>query len=210
MKTLLKIQSSIFSDGGQSSQLADRFVAAWLESNPGGKVVTRDLAKEPVPHLDAARFAAFVSKPEERTPAQQAVVNYSDALVDELKRADVVVLGLPLYNFGLPSTLKAYFDHVGRAGVTFKYTEKGPIGLLTGKKVYVLAARGGFCAGTPGDTQTPYIRAFLSFVGMSDIEFVYAEGLSVSEASKQQGIAKARAEVYRLADAERDAALAAA
>src|SRR5262249_19929745 len=184
--------------------------AAWLESNPGGKVATRDLAKEPVPHLDAARFAAFVSKPEDRTPAQQAIVNYSDALIDELKAANVVVLGLPLYNFGLPSTLKAYFDHVGRAGVTFRYTEKGPVGLLTGKKVYVFAARGGFYAGTPNESQTPYIRAFLSFVGMSDIEFVYAEGLAVSEASKQQGIARARAEADRLAQQERGLELEAA
>jgi len=207
---ILQINSSIFSNGGQSSGLADEFVARLRAQNPGSRLTVRDLAADPVPHLDAARFGAFLAKPEERTPAQQAVVNYSDALVEELKRADIVVLGLPLYNFGLPSTLKAYFDHVGRAGVTFKYTEKGPIGLLTGKKVYVFAARGGFYAGTPGDTQTPYIRAFLSFVGMSDIEFIYAEGLSVSEASKQQGIAKARAEGYRLADAERDAALAAA
>jgi len=208
VKTLLKIQSSIFSDGGQSSQLADHFVAAWRESNPDGVVAVRDLAKDPVPHLDAARFGAFLAKPEDRTAAQRAVVAYSDALIDELKRADVVVLGLPLYNFGLPSTLKAYFDHVGRAGATFRYTEKGPVGLLTGKKVYVFAARGGFYAGTPNDTQTPYIRAFLSFLGMSDIEFVFAEGLAVSDASKQQGIARARAESDRLA-ASRELELAA-
>jgi len=204
MKTLLKIQSSIFSDGGQSTQLADRFVAAWREANPDGDVVVRDLAKEPVPHLDAARFGAFLAKAEDRTPAQRDAVAYSDALIAELKDADVVVLGLPLYNFGLPSTLKAYFDHVGRAGVTFRYTEKGPVGLLTGKKVYVFAARGGFYAGTPNDTQTPYIRAFLSFIGMNDIEFVYAEGLARGEESKQQGIARARAEVDRLARAERE------
>ena len=206
MKTLLKIQSSIFSDGGQSSQLADRFIAAWRASNPGGKVVARDLAAQPVPHLDAARFGAFLAKHEGRTPEQQAVVDYSDALIEELKRADVVVLGLPMYNFGLPSTLKAYFDHVGRAGVTFRYTEKGPVGLLTGKKVYVFAARGGLYAGTPKDTQTPYIRAFLSFIGMSDIEFVYAEGLAISEASKQQGIARANAAVDALAEPELAAA----
>jgi FMN-dependent NADH-azoreductase len=198
VKTLLKIQSSIFSDGGQTSQLSERFVAAWRTANPGGKVIVRDLAAQPVPHLDAARFGAFIAKPEERTPAQQAVAAYSDTLIDELRRADVVVLGLPLYNFGLPSTLKAYFDHVGRAGVTFRYTEKGPVGLLTGKKVYVFAARGGFYAGTPNDSQTPYIRAFLSFLGMSDIEFVYAEGLAISDTSKQQGIARARAETDRL------------
>jgi FMN-dependent NADH-azoreductase len=201
---ILQINSSIFSGGGQSTGLADQLVARLRAQNPGARLTVRDLSVDPVPHLDAARFSAFLAKPEERTPTQQAVVNYSDALIDELTRADVVVLGLPLYNFGLPSTLKAYFDHVGRAGVTFRYTEKGPVGLLTGKKVYVLAARGGYYAGTPNDTQTPYVRAFLSFIGMTDIEFVYAEGLAISEVSKQQGIARARAEVDRLARAERE------
>jgi FMN-dependent NADH-azoreductase len=200
VKTLLKIQSSIFSDGGQSSQLAERFIAAWRASNPGGEVVVRDLAKDPVPHLDAARFAAFLAKPEERTPEQQAIVRYSDALIDELKRADVVVLGLPMYNFGLPSTLKAYFDHIGRAGVTFRYTEKGPVGLLTGKKVVVFATRGGLYAGTPNDSETPYIRAFLSFIGMGDIEFVYAEGLAISETNKQESIARARGQIDRMTE----------
>lgn len=206
MKTLLQIRSSIFSDTGQSSRLAERFVARWRASNPGGKVIVRDLAKEPVPHLDAARFGAFLAKPEERTPAQQAVVDYSDALIGELKRADVVVLGLPMYNFGVPSTLKAYFDHVARVGETFKYTEKGPVGLLTGKKVYVFAARGGMYAGTPNDTQTPFIRTFLSFLGMSDIEFVYAEGLAISEATKQQSLARAEAVIDALVEPELAAA----
>src|SRR5216683_3191636 len=199
MKTLLQIRSSIFSNDGQSSRLAERFVARWRASNPGGKVIVRDLAKEPVPHLDAARFGAFLTKPEERTPAQQAVVDYSDALIGELKRADVVVLGLPMYNFGVPSALKAYFDHVARVGETFKYTEKGPVGLLTGKKVYVFAARGGTYAGTPNDTQTSYVRDFLRFLGMADVEFVYAEGLAISPESKEAGLAKAVAEIERLA-----------
>jgi len=206
MKTLLQIRSSIFSNDGQSSRLAERFVARWRASNPGGKVIVRDLAKEPVPHLDAARFGAFLAKPEERTPAQQAVVDYSDALIGELKRADVVVLGLPMYNFGVPSTLKAYFDHVARVGETFKYTEKGPVGLQTGKKVYVFAARGGMYAGTPNDTQTPFIRTFLSFLGMSDIEFVYAEGLAISDASKQQSLARAEAVIDALVEPELAAA----
>ncbi len=154
MQTLLQIRSSIFSDGGQSSRLAERFVAAWHAAKPGGKVIVRDLALEPVPHLDAARFGAFVAKRDERTPEQQAMVAYSDALIDELARADVVVLAVPMYNFGIPSTLKAYFDHIARAGETFRYTEEGPAGLLTGKKVYVFAARGGLYAGTPRDSQT--------------------------------------------------------
>src|SRR5258708_20522865 len=114
MKTLLQIRSSIFSNGGQSSRLAERFVARWRASNPGGKVIVRDLAAEPVPHLDAARFGAFLAKPEERTPAQQAMVDYSDALIGELKRADVVVLGLPMYNFRVPSTLQAQSHHLTR------------------------------------------------------------------------------------------------
>ena len=199
MKTLLQIRSSIFSEGGQSSQLAERFVAAWREANPAGRVITRDLSREPVPHLDAARFGALLAKPADRTIEQQAIVGYSDRLIAELKQADIVVLGLPMYNFGLPSTLKAYFDHIARAGVTFRYAEKGPVGLLTGKEVYVFAARGGLYVGTPRDTQTLYVRDFLGFLGMSDVEFVYAEGLAISAASKEQGIAKAHAEMDRLA-----------
>ncbi|HTF13676.1 MAG TPA: FMN-dependent NADH-azoreductase [Burkholderiales bacterium] len=206
MKTLLQIRSSIFSNDGQSSRLAERFIAAWRAANPGGRVIVRDLAKDPVPHLDAARFGAFLAKPGERTPEQQAAVDYSDTLIGELKRADVVVLGLPMYNFGVPSTLKAYFDHIGRVGVTFKYTEKGPAGLLTGKKVYVFATRGGIYAGTPNDTQTPFVRTFLSFIGMDDIEFVYAEGLAISEASKQEGIARAQAVIDALVAPELAAA----
>ncbi len=198
MKTLLQIRSSIFSDNGQSSQLANRFVENWRNATPGGQVVVRDLARDPIPHLDATRFGAFLAKADEHTPEQAAVVGYSDALIQELKAADVVVLGLPMYNFGIPSTLKAYFDHIARGGVTFRYTDKGPVGLLTGKQVYVFAARGGLYAGTPKDTQTAYVREFFGFLGMTDIEFVYAEGLAISPESKAQSIGKAHAHVDRL------------
>ena len=198
MKTLLQIRSSIFSDGGQSSRLAERFVAAWREANPDGQVVVRDLARDPVPHLDAARFGAFLAKPADRTEEQRAVSAYSDALIGELKRADVVVLGLPMYNFGVPSMLKAYFDHVARAGVTFRYSETGPVGLLTGKQVYVFATRGGMYAGTALDSQSTYIRDFLGFLGMRDLEFVYAEGLAISETSKLQSLARADEQIDRL------------
>jgi FMN-dependent NADH-azoreductase len=198
MKTLLQIRSSIFSDNGQSSQLADRFVAGWRAANPGAQVITRDLALQPLPHLDAARFGAFLAQPAERTIEQQSVIAQSDDLIAELKHADVIVLGLPMYNFGIPSQLKTYFDHIARAGVTFRYTEKGPVGLLTGKEVYAFAARGGLYLGTPRDTQTPYVREFLGFLGMNDVEFVYAEGLAISPASKEQSLAKAHAETDRL------------
>src|SRR6266550_3990411 len=124
--TLLQINASIFSKHGQSTRLADEFVAAWRASNPTAQVVVRNLAEDAVPHLDAERFGAFLAKPGELTPEQQAVVDYSDALIDELKRADVLVLGLPMYNFGVPSTLKAYFDYIARVCQTSGYTENGP------------------------------------------------------------------------------------
>src|ERR1700720_3620271 len=200
MTTLLQINASINSDNGQSSQLANQFVAAFHQRRPEAKIVVRDVAAaEPVPHLNAERFGAFITKPEERSAAQKAVVAYSDILINELKHADVIVLGLPMYNFGVPSQLKAYFDHIARVGVTFKYTEKGPVGQLTGKKVYVFAARGGVYAGTPMDTQTSYVRDFLRFLGMTDVEFIYAEGLNMGPQSKQSALAKAEAEIAHLA-----------
>jgi FMN-dependent NADH-azoreductase len=202
MKTLLQITSSIFADAGQSTGLVKRYVAAWREANPDGKVIVRDLAKDPVPHIDATRFAAFLSKPDERTPEQQAVVDYSDMLVDELRRADVVVLGLPMYNFAIPSTLKAYFDHIARAGITFQYTDKGAVGLLKDKEVVVFAARGGAYVGTPLDTQTAYVVDFLAFLGMDTIEFVYAEGLAMGDERKQSALVKAHAAIERLVTPE--------
>jgi FMN-dependent NADH-azoreductase len=198
MKTLLRLNSSVYSAEGQSTRLANRFVAGWCAANPDGAVITRDLALDPVPHLTAERFGAFLAKPHERTPEQQSVVDYSDALISELMRADVIVLGLPLYNFGVPSTLKAYIDHIARAGVTFKYTESGPVGLLKGRKVYVFAARGGLYAGTAADTQTPYIRQILGFLGLDDIEIIYAEGLAISPDAKDTALARAQAQIEQL------------
>jgi FMN-dependent NADH-azoreductase len=198
--TLLQINASLNNGNGRSSQLADQFVTAFQKSHPGTKILKRDVAAaDPVPHLNGERFGAFITKPEERTVAQHAVVAYSDNLIDELKQADVIVLGLPMYNFGVPSQLKAYFDHIARVGVTFKYTDKGPVGLLTGKKAYVFAARGGVYVGTPMDTQTSYVRDFLRFLGIADVEFVYAEGLNISPQSKEEGLAAALAEIARLA-----------
>jgi FMN-dependent NADH-azoreductase len=206
MTTLLQINASINNGNGESSRLANQFVAAFHKSHPKATIVVRDVAAaEPVPHLNAERFGAFITKPDQRSAAQQAVVAYSDALINELKQADVIVLGLPMYNFGVPSQLKAYFDHIARLGVTFEYTEKGPVGKLTGKKVYVFAARGGVYSrdgvneGTPMETQTNYVRDFLRFVGMSDVEFIYAEGLHMGPQSKQAALAKAEAEIARLA-----------
>jgi len=197
-KTLLQVNASLFADAGASTTLANEFVEKWRAHNPDTTVLVRDFARDPVPHLTAERFQAFLTKPEERTAAQQAHAAYSDALIDELKRADVIVLGVPMYNFDVPSTLKAYFDHIARAGVTFRYTAQGAVGLLGGKKVYIFAARGGYYVGQPSDTQSAYLRTFLGLLGLNDVEFVYAEGLAISAETKQSALAQARDEIVRL------------
>lgn len=196
---ILQIKSSVFNGNGQSSRLADEFVASLREEQPNLKLklIQRDLVADPVPHLDGARAGAFFAKPEERTAEQRAVIEYSAALIDELRRADVLVLGLPMYNFGVPSQLKAWFDHVARAGETFKYTEKGAVGLLTGKKAYVFATRGGLYG--EHDAQTQFVRQFLGFIGIADVEFVYAEGLAISPESRNNSLIAAEARSQRLA-----------
>src|SRR5450631_342742 len=204
--TLLQINASINQSNGQSSRLTEQFVAAYHKRYPETKIVVRDVAAdEAVPHLNAERFGAFITKPDERSAAQHAVVAYSDTLTNEIKEADVIALGLPMYNFGVPSQLKAYFDHIARAGLTFRYTAQGPVGLLGDKQGYVFAARGGLYAGTTLDTQTQYVRDFLGFLGIKDVEFVYAEGLAISVESRESGLNGARARIERLLP-QRDAA----
>ncbi len=202
MQTILQINASLFGENGQSSRLAGDFVKA-MTSLPhigaGSTVIVRDLVQQPLPHLTAERFQAFATPAAERTPEQARVAAESDELIDELRRADVIVLGLPMYNLGVPSMLKAYFDHVARAGVTFRYTASGPEGLLTGKKAYVFATRGGRYAGTPSDLQTGYIRLFLGFVGIRDVEFIYAEGLAMGPEQREAGLGTAAARIEQLA-----------
>ena len=175
-KTLLQVNASLYSNDGQTTRLAEQFVAGWRKQNPGATPIVRDLARDPVPHLTAERFQAFITPADKRSVEQRAVAAYSD----------------------VPSTLKAYFDHIARAGVTFKYTEKGPVGQLNGKKVYVFTARGGYYAGTAADTQTTYLRNFLRLLGITDVEFIYAEGLAMGEAPKQKGLAEAQQAVSRI------------
>lgn len=191
MKNILVITASIFGQDGQSSLLVDKTLASLKAQHPAATVTRRDLAADPVPHLSADRFGALLSKEKDRTAEQQAVLDYADTLLAEVLDADAIVLGVPMYNFGIPSALKAYFDHIARAGVTFRYTENGPVGLLADRPVYVLAARGGLYEGTPMDTQTPYIRAFLGFLGLSDVHFVYAEGLNMGDDRKHKALDKA-------------------
>ncbi len=195
MSTLLQITSAITGDNSQSTTLSNEFIARWKAKNPDGNVVLRDLAADNLPHLDGMRMGALFTPADQRTPEQQAVVDYSDGLIEELRSADVIVMGVPLYNFGMPSTLKAYFDHIARAGVTFRYTSEGPEGLLPDVPVYVFAARGGHYAGGPADWQ---LTTLLNFVGFKQVEYIFAEGLALGEESKAQGIASAQKRIAEL------------
>lgn len=197
MKTLLKINSSILASGN-SNRLTEHFVQRWRAAYPQGRVVERDLTQNPVPHLDATTLTGFGAPVEKRTTEQHAAVARSDAFIAELLAADVVVFGVPMYNFGIPSPLKAWIDHVARVGITFKYTESGPVGLVQGKKVYVMSARGGVYAGSNADVQSKYLRTILGFLGMTDIEFVYAEGLAMGEESKSKAVQAALSRIESL------------
>ncbi|MDO3382218.1 FMN-dependent NADH-azoreductase [Gilvimarinus algae] len=192
MTTLLQIKSSLNGENGQSTVLSNQFVERWKAENPDGEVIVRDLAANPVPHLDGERFNAFLTPAEKRSSAEQKIVDYSDELIREIKAADLVTIGLPMYNFGIPSTLKAYFDHIARSGVTFRYTAEGPQGLLPNIPVYIIAARGGLYAGTQADSQTGYMQTFLSFIGLSDTRFIYAEGLAMGDDGKAKALEQAR------------------
>lgn len=199
MSTLLLIESSVRQRDSVSRQLSEEFVAQWRQANPGGRVLNRDLAREPLPHLDAYLLGGWMKPAVEQSAAEQAALARSDQLIEELLAADVLVLGAPMYNFAIPSTLKAWLDHVLRAGVTFKYTEQGPRGLLQGKRAYVLTARGGVYAGGPLDQQEPYLRQALGFIGIDDVQFVHAEGLNMGGDSAAQGLARARARLAEIA-----------
>ncbi len=198
MKTLLVIKSSLFGGSGQSSQMADAFTARWREAFPDGQVVCRDLAADPLPHLTAEAFAGFQAEATERTPAQQGSVVMSETLIAELKQADAVVVALPMYNFTVPSTFKAWMDHVARAGVTFRYTETGPKGLLDTGPLYVFCARGGRYSGTENDTQTHLIEMFFGMLGFAEIRFTYAEGLALGEQSAADSLREAHEQIAHL------------
>lgn len=190
MTTLLHVKSSIFGEEGKSAQLAAAFIAQWKVANPDGEVVERDLVNEPVPHLDGARVMALMAAAEERTVEQQMIVDQSDELIAELVNADQIIMGVPMYNFAVPSQMKAYFDLLARAGVTFRYTENGPVGLIDDKPVYLFATRGGLYKESGIDFQIPFVKQFLNFIGLEQVEVIYAEGLSMGDTA-EQSLAKA-------------------
>ncbi|MYN10005.1 FMN-dependent NADH-azoreductase [Pseudoduganella aquatica] len=197
---ILQINSSARSTGSESTRLGDSIVAKLTAANPGASVARRDLAANPHPVIDEPTLQALFTPAEQRTPEQAARVALDDALIAQVQAADVIVIGAPMYNFGITVQLKSWFDAIARAGVTFKYGPTGPIGLLSGKKVYVALSRGGLHRDAPSDTQLPHVKMFLSFLGMTDVQFVYSEGLGMGP----DAVSKAQAE----ADAQVNAVLA--
>lgn len=192
---ILQINTSARSTGANSTRLADRIVARLKARHPAAAVELRDLAANPHPVLDEAALTALFTPAEQRTAEQAARVALDDALIAQVQSADVIVLGVPMYNFGVPVQLKTWIDAIAKAGTTFRYTQDGPEGLIKGKKVYVALARGGIYRDTPADSQVPYLKAVLGFVGMTDLEFIYAEGLAMGAESADQGFAAAEAEI---------------
>ncbi len=203
MGNLLFVTSSLMGEQSRSRQLAADYIAAARAATPGLTVVERHLTPDNSPHLGMDALAGFGAAPEARTPAQAAAVQLADAIVEEVEAADTIVLAVPMYNFSVPSTLKAWLDHVARAGRTFKYTANGPEGQLKNKRVIVVESRGGFYAGdAPAkgmDFQEPYLRAFFGFVGITDVSFVRVEGQAIGPDVAAKGLAAAKSAVAALA-----------
>ena len=192
---ILQINSSARTEGSHSTKLASAVVERLRAEHRDAILKVRDLSRTPHPVLDEAGLQALFTAAEQRTPEQAARVALDDELIAEIQAADVVVLGVPIYNFGGSAQLKNWIDAISRARVTFQYTDKGAEGLLKGKKVYVLLTRGGLYRDTPSDTQVPYLKAVLSFLGMTDVQFVYAEGLAMGPQAEQEALVSAQNQI---------------
>ncbi|MGC4060659.1 MAG: NAD(P)H-dependent oxidoreductase [Aquabacterium sp.] len=195
---ILQINSSSRPDASHSGRLASAIVARLNDAHGVTKHTVRDLGRNPLGELDEPALQALFTPDTQRSAEQAARVAIDDALIAEIQAADVLVLGVPMYNFGVPAQLKNWIDAIARARVTFTYSEKGPVGLLTGKKVYVALTRGGQYRNTPADTQVPYLKTVLAFLGMTDVQFVYAEGLALGPQAEQDGLAAALAQIDEL------------
>jgi len=195
MNNVLVLKSSILADNSQTNQLSDYFVSKLADKN----VVIRDLAANPLPHFDATAATALRGQP--TSAEENALLALSDELVAEIKKADTLIINAPMYNFHIPTQLKSYFDFIARPRVTFQYTEKGPEGLLKGKKAVVLVAFGGFHQNQPTDLVTSYMKTILGFVGITDVQFVYMEGIGFGPEAVEKAQAQAKAEIDKIATA---------
>ncbi|AHJ95365.1 FMN-dependent NADH-azoreductase [Hymenobacter swuensis] len=181
---ILQIISSARGAESYSTRLSQGIIDKLLAAHPGSTVVVRNVATHPFPHLEEAHLQAYFTPAEGRSAEQQQAVRHSDEAIVEVLAADVLVLGVPFYNFSIASSLKAWLDHLTRAGITFRYTPTGPEGLITGKKVYLAVASGGIYSEGPqqaADFAVPYLRWMLGFLGMTDVTVARAEGVKLPE-----------------------------
>jgi FMN-dependent NADH-azoreductase len=195
MTNILRVEASIKGDAAVSRRLTDRIVSRLVAANPDAQIVTRDLASGMLP-IDGNWIGAVFTAPDARDAGQQATAAYADALLAEVKAADVLVIGLPVYNFGVPAQMKAWIDQLARKGETFYYTEAGPVGLLTGKRAIVAYTSDGTKIGSDIDFASGYLRHMLGFFGITDVEFVAADAMAFGA---EDAIARGEAEVDALA-----------
>ncbi|HMP09556.1 NAD(P)H-dependent oxidoreductase [Hydrogenophaga sp.] len=192
---ILQINASPRRGDANSTKLAKQVSERLQAAHAGSRLTVRDLGERPVTVLDETALGALFTPAEQRRADQAAIVAEYDALIAEVQSHDAIVLGVPMYNFGVPVQLKAWIDAIARAGVTFRYTENGPEGLLKGKTVYVALARGGLYRDTPNDSQVPYLKTVLGFLGLTDVRFIYAEGLNMGPEAAARGFAQAEADL---------------
>lgn len=205
MTKVLIIDSAATGAASVSRKLTSGFAAQLGLQGPAVRITRRDVGTAPIPHLTDATVGAIRGADAETDEARAALA-LSDQLISELKEADVIVIGAPMYNFGIPSTLKAWFDHILRAGITFRYTAEGPEGLVKGKRAIVIESRGGLYSEGPGaasDSQEPHLRTLLAFMGVDDVTFVRAEKLAFGPEIASEAIAEAERTLGKLADTER-------
>src|SRR5437868_772427 len=207
---ILHVTSSARGSASYSNRVATQVLDELRVRNPGASVTTRDLASAPLPHIGDDFVAATRSPNGPQTDAQRALLAQSDALVDQLFAADVIVIAAPMINFTIPTNLKTWIDYVARAGRTFRYSEKGPEGLVIGKQVIVVAARGGIYSGASNalDFQVPYLKGALGFLGMTDVEVLEVEGTAYGPEAAEKAVAAATAKLHTQCD-QRSAAVAA-
>lgn len=200
MTNVLVVRSSILGANSVSNSLIDQFLGQLPGDGTVSRVVVRDLGNDPLPPLDAARLGALATDLAGRNQDQQELAKLSDQLIEELQRADLVLLGAPMYNFTVPAGLKVWFDHIARAGVTFKYTDQGPVGLLQDKQVVVFATSGGIHQPGVSDHLRPYLKTMLNFLGIEELEFIAASGLNLGEEPRQRSLREAQERLIAVAD----------
>ncbi|RUO20231.1 FMN-dependent NADH-azoreductase [Aliidiomarina haloalkalitolerans] len=198
---ILHLQTGLFGEQSVSRQLGDKIVARLQQENSDATVINRDLITTPIQHLDAEILLAGGTEADAQTEKQQVELALTETLLEELFAADVVVIGAPMYNFSIPSQLKAWLDRVAQAGRTFRYTEAGPEGLVKGKKVYLASARGGIYsegAAAAMEYQESYLKTVLGFLGMTDVTIIRAEGVNLSPEARNNAIEAASSEISAL------------